>query len=708
MKTWSVALAFLLAVLPAVGLLGAPLSRAPLRPLPQPSARPLPNGPTRFVDAARGDDANEGTREKPWRSIQHALRHVRAGDTICLRGGVYYENVYCAVVGTAEKPITLRSHPGELAVIDGGIPDFETDPAAAWVPAPDGIPGEYRSAKPWPNLRDVVGLFGDSFIGLQTYWERKDLQAENELWIKDEREFVQPLWCGPGLWYDKATGFLYARLAHTKLRLPASVGHELPRYEGETDPRKLPLVIAPFNAVALTVDQAAHLRFEDLVFRGGGYLTVKLTFGVDLAFDRCTIYCGTYGLSAKNTGPLKMTDCAVRGTMPPWAFREETGLYSYDGSVYPPFVGDGLARPEAGGKAKPAQVVRHLTRLTSHAILVTEGFYEHEVFAHPFNHDWEIARCEFTDGHDGVYLSGRNIRFHHNWVANMQDDGIYLSAPTSFVNNQVRVYQNLVSTVTSPLATHGRGGPGGDIFIYRNVVDQRGPIQYNRPRPDSPDGLISNGSLTFLTHGSPLQMENLFFYQNTCVVPVLSPAWFAGGMFALAPAGAARRVFNNLYLYYDSAERSERRDRKGSGYPLFSMNPKATADMQIDGNLHWHLTARENLPPDFFARLRAHPLSEASKKDSSAGWAAHSLSADPKLLRVELGRTTDNDYRLQPDSPALRAGIVLPASYEDPLRPAGNERPDIGALPGGTEPLRVGVGGRIVAGSAEGLGIPAP
>src|SRR5262245_17026631 len=125
----------------ALALFAAPGSRAgaadtfpsspPQRPLPVPSARPLGTGSGIFVDPQRGDDANDGTKERPWRTIRAALPRLNPGDTLYLRGGQYFETVYCAVAGTAEKPITIRSYPGELAVIDGGIPDFQRDPASA-------------------------------------------------------------------------------------------------------------------------------------------------------------------------------------------------------------------------------------------------------------------------------------------------------------------------------------------------------------------------------------------------------------------------------------------------------------------------------------------------------------------------------------------------------------------------------------------------
>jgi len=512
----------------------------------------------------------------------------------------------------------------------------------------------------------------------------------------------KPVWAGPGLWYDKDTGRIHCRLAQTHIDLPPEAGHEIVNYRGETDPRRLPLVVAPFNSTPLTVDQAMHVRFQDLVVRGGGYITVDLVFGVDLVFENCLIYCGTYGIWSKNTGPFTMTDCGVYGNMQPWAFRSDTALYSYDGRVYPPFVGGSKVEPEKGtssGKIKGKErVVRHLSRMSTHAVLVTEGFHEFEVFAHPFNHDWEISNCEFTDGHDGVYLSGRNIRFHHNWVANMNDDGLYLSSPTPFVTDKLYVYQNLISTVVAPFGTHGRGGPGGDIHVYRNVVDQRGPIQYVRPSPERPGGYIANGTLALLTHGSALHMEHMNFYHNTILQSVPHPRWWGGGLMG-ASANAARRVFNNIIVYYQS----HYFDRTWEGYPKFALNAKE-GDLQTDGNLHWHAEAGTNVPPDFLENVRTHPLSATNKAAYPPGWAANSLVADPGFVAFDRARTSANDYRLRKDSPAIGAGIILPGEFEDPLRPAGDKRPDIGAMPLGSEPLRVGINGRITAGTVEGLG----
>src|SRR5204863_5182403 len=142
-------------------------STPPLVRLPEPANRPRDPGPAKFVDANKGDDAAAGSEAQPWRTIGRALTGIAPGDTLYLRGGVFYENVRVAVSGRAEAPITIRSFPGELATIDAGYAEFARTPAEAWEPVA-GSPDEYRSTRPYANIRYALGSFGDSFVGLNT------------------------------------------------------------------------------------------------------------------------------------------------------------------------------------------------------------------------------------------------------------------------------------------------------------------------------------------------------------------------------------------------------------------------------------------------------------------------------------------------------------------------------------------------------------
>lgn len=474
-------------------------SHPPLRPLPESAERPMGTGPAFFVDSRKGSDENDGSKDSPWKSIGFALQQVRAGDTLYLRGGTYYERVYCAVTGTQDSPITIRSYPRELAVIDGGFREFFENPADIWEPVSGGAKGEFRSVRPFRNLRQIHGRFGDSLIGLQVYYYPEDLRGER--------------YVGPGIWYSHATGHIHVRLAHyektgvintrtplTQKYLPHRL-NEFESYSGETDPRKMPLIIAPYHSVPLMIDGAQSVTFQDLVIRGGGRDAVSLRHGRTVEFDNVTIYAGAYGLRARNTGPMRIVNSAIRGSVPPWSTRGETSLREYPWRI------------EA----------KNLTRLNTHALLVPASGDEYSVYYYPYNQRWEISHSEFTDAHDGVYLGDIDgVKFHHNYIHNMQDDGIYLSSFRNLHKPQFgprEIYQNVITGCLMALAYGGDGHLTNDVHVFRNIID---------------------GATTIADHGSP-PWESMRWYHNTIL---------ANPRFILSSrtGGRSWQVLNNLLL----------------------------------------------------------------------------------------------------------------------------------------------------------------
>lgn len=75
---------------------------------------------TVYFVAQTGSDSYTGSFSAPWRSIQHAVDHVQAGDTIAVRGGIYNETVTISKSGSAENGfITLTNYANEKAILDG-------------------------------------------------------------------------------------------------------------------------------------------------------------------------------------------------------------------------------------------------------------------------------------------------------------------------------------------------------------------------------------------------------------------------------------------------------------------------------------------------------------------------------------------------------------------------------------------------------------
>ncbi len=81
-----------------------------------------------YYVATNGNDANPGTLDRPFATINTGIGKLSAGDTLYLRGGTYVQTVSVGKSGTASTPITISGYPGETAVIDGQ----DTLPAGDW------------------------------------------------------------------------------------------------------------------------------------------------------------------------------------------------------------------------------------------------------------------------------------------------------------------------------------------------------------------------------------------------------------------------------------------------------------------------------------------------------------------------------------------------------------------------------------------------
>ncbi|MDH4169320.1 MAG: DUF1565 domain-containing protein, partial [Acidimicrobiia bacterium] len=114
--------------------------------VPTASAAVLLPASARFV-AADGDDANPGTRDAPWATIQHAVDLAEPGEAVVVRGGTYDESVVIERSGEAGAPIEIRNHPGErplVRALDG--PGFHIQSPDA--PIPSLGPGQRLAARP--------------------------------------------------------------------------------------------------------------------------------------------------------------------------------------------------------------------------------------------------------------------------------------------------------------------------------------------------------------------------------------------------------------------------------------------------------------------------------------------------------------------------------------------------------------------------------
>jgi hypothetical protein len=650
---------------------GSPwIAHPPMRPLPEAREGTLADGPKRFVDPERGDDAAAGTEAAPWRTLRHALRRLEPGDTLYLRGGTYFEKSSLSRSGDEDAPITIGSYPGELAVINGGLREFVEDPAGSWRPYEEGAEGEYVSTRTYHHLDDrrvpqqflpaawepmwgiederplVLGNFADSMVPLHSYRLAVDLRSNNELWLGGKNEMRDAgNYCGPGMWFNRDTGRIHIRLAHHRLD---GLGERA--YRGETDPRKLPLIVAAgFGDDVLRISGVNHVRIRDLVLCGAtGSPMVHVYGSQDVELDHVTVYGGFPGLLVNASQNIRVLHSAFRGLAAPWSSRAHM---KYRGTA-------------------------------SYQVVLQDN--------QPFNENIEFAWCEFTDDHDFAFLRyAKNLRFHHNYVDNFNDDGLECGPKLRW--HTIYISQNRIGACLIPFAQHeiapdeapAEHDPESGVYVFRNVIDMRDGTYSAPPKEPDPSGafLHREGHMVG-DHGGPVWPVTRFYHNTSLRHTPVFRDYFLMGLGAQGMRNTERDVFNNIFVQTDRVP--------GAGFAGI----REGGAVREGGNLLWGIKEGPKLDRDVFAKFRASPLFEASRRSYEAGWTMDDQIADPKFVQLAEDESAPADLRLQSGSPAIDAGLPLPAEWPDPLRDADAGRPDIGALPHTADPWTVGIDGR--------------
>ena len=645
-----------------------------------------------FVNPVDGDDTNDGlSSESPLRTVGHATSLLDAGDVLRLHAGSVYgpATVFpAALAGTPMAPILIEPYAGTEAVFDGRLrdPDLGGVPNDQWEPVSDGHTDEWRSRQildeRLPGSRNAArvryGAFGHSRIRLITYARIEDLRATNESFhavpLSDARDAGGPLvkdrtrkqpwtYLGPGLHWlfenpddpDDRRGRVHVRLSRTHLHAAGTRD-----YTGTSDPNQVPLALTPEGRIALRV-ASSHVVLRNLVIANGGTTTLNVTRDArNVTFDHCTVYGGRFGVRVSGEAAgITFAHCIFDGGLAPWTVRSDVKAeYSFI---------------DADGRT-----VSNGTGSETHDILVISHAADNVAFDH----------CTFRRAHDALQIGGSDASVHHCLFEDLNDEVVQFHAPSN-----AHVYKNLFRQVLHPFSFALEQG-GGPIFIYRNVVDQRLPTRgYRTLPPDTPAAHIFRYGASYKT-GHP--MPAVHIYQNTFVAADRDDKASALSLlFARSDlsADAARVHLNNLVVGLDL------------DLP-YTWAAAPSALRRSDGNL-WHAPQREDAPVALFQRPdRSIERVRTLARLHELGWELASTFAEPKLVNFDdeifqhglyLGdELPHNDWRPAPGSPAVGAGVPLPDDLIDPDRPPAAARPDIGAMPAGGPPLRVGVDEAVV------------
>jgi hypothetical protein len=248
---------------------------------------------------------------------------------------------------------------------------------------------------------------------------------------------------------------------------------------------------------------------------------------------------------------------------------------------------------------------------------------------------------------------------------------------------EVHLYQNVIRDVLTAVAFGGPEQVNTDrAYIYRNLIVLNDLVPTGRPTDIAMPARLTPGN-PMGDHGSP-PWSAMWIYHNT--FQMLTPGRSADfGLTGAASPERPRYFVNNIVAVgYKPAVG----DESGAAGSSASAKPRLPAvmvpapDVGIsDGNLYGFSGVDAAAAAAIFDKYRKSPAFAESAKQYDGGFTSRSLTGDPQLDEHEVPRS---------GSPAVDAGAPIPADWPDVLRDEDAGRPDIGALPLGTAPLRVG------------------
>jgi parallel beta-helix repeat protein len=114
------------------------------------------------VASPLGSNSNVGSLTKPFATVEKLAGSLKAGQTGCLRAGVYQRDVKITRGGTASAPITIASYPSERATVVGRL--HVADVANNVVVQQLDLDGRNRSRLPSPTVNGDNVVFRDNDV----------------------------------------------------------------------------------------------------------------------------------------------------------------------------------------------------------------------------------------------------------------------------------------------------------------------------------------------------------------------------------------------------------------------------------------------------------------------------------------------------------------------------------------------------------------
>ncbi|MBD3421722.1 MAG: hypothetical protein GF398_16535 [Chitinivibrionales bacterium] len=141
-----------------------------------------------YYVAPTGDDAADGSKSKPFRTIQHAADIMQPGDVCIIREGIYYEKVSPAASGSFGRRIIFEAWPGEKVLISAA------DTVTGWTKHEGHI---YNAAMNWDLGKGNNQIYVNGEAMIDARWpsmQWDEYPPGGTRTFEDAKEYVEEDW----------------------------------------------------------------------------------------------------------------------------------------------------------------------------------------------------------------------------------------------------------------------------------------------------------------------------------------------------------------------------------------------------------------------------------------------------------------------------------------------------------------------------------
>ena len=554
--------------------------------------------PRAFFVSPSGSDAAVGSEEAPWRTLAASVARLGPGDTLLARGGVYRESdIVVSVSGTERAPVTVKSYPGERAILDASLVPLGASGNLDWERV-DATARIFRSEEVGAGVSRVFAAHrvGDEWLPLVPYEDEADFRSGNQAYG------TGPIYLGPGVWRDPDDQRVY-------LRLEPSV------YQNEEDP----LAKDPNELEIAVFSDRSVLRFAS----SASWVVAE---GLEVRFGETAVEV------ASGASHIELRDSRVVGARYGVLIRGAARNVSVERVDFEPSVPEWVARSDVKFGSRPGRLLQG-----GAIVLATVSGTDPT--------DVEITGCSFKGLFDGVVgvAAPRRVAIRDNRFSGVRDDCIQLGSAGVHYD----IGDNRMIGVTIGVSRHGSGAPlpadAGKKYVHHNVIDTSLPLLWARQDPQgllperhlgpAADGRVADRAFSSHNAADITGPDPWKIYQNTIVVAENPHNAGAGFFYPYHhdSFGEPQEVYNNIFV-------------QSADYYLGRGAQVHNGSQILDGNLYYRAVRdaehelfllvedgvdREHF--DTFAAFLASGKREQTMTHYTPGWEKHGAFSDPSL-----------------------------------------------------------------------------